>query len=111
MKKKINMKEKLIRYDISQNGKVTEDDFINAVNDLHLGFIEDELRQLAQIAKPKVGKEIIIDEFLEMMKFQDPNYRLFIDEQSDKNNEITEDNKLVSRKYDRFEKKPFNVDY
>ena len=102
------MKKQLQRYDISKNGRVKEDEFMHAIEELRLGLIEADLKNLVKIAKPKDGGDIIIDDFVEILKNMDKNYKVLMEEQE---GGIDKSQKQASKKYDRFENKPYNVDY
>ena len=108
LKKNINMKKQLQRYDISKNGRVKEDEFMHAIEELRLGLIEADLKNLVKIAKPKDGGDIIIDDFVEILKNMDKNYKVLMEEQE---GVVDKNKKEASKKYDRFENKPYNVDY
>ena len=105
MAKKIDIKQHLRSYDTSKNGRLNDDEFMNAIIELKTSFTENDIRELIKISKPKDGGDIIIDEFVEMLKKKDYNYKVKDD------TIITSDNKQASKKYDMFENKPYNLNY
>ena len=111
LKNNINIKKQLNRYDIAKTGKINETDFMHAIEELRFGFIEYELIQLVNMSKTMNSNDIIIENFVNIMKNKDKNYREFLERQSDGGQLIDVGNKQVTKKYDRFEKKPFNIDY
>ena len=109
IKKNINLKKHLQRYDISKNGKIRENDFRKAIEELKLGFINNDLDKLANTCKSPHSKDISIDNFLNILKNKNANFKKYMEQLSD--DIIKYDNKQVSRKYDKFENKTFNIDY
>ena len=105
MAKKIDIKQHLRSYDTSKNGRLTDETFLKAIIELNTSFTENDIRELIKISKPKDGGDIIIDEFVELMKSKDYNYKVKED------TIINSDNKEVSKKYDLFANKPYNIDY
>ena len=105
MVKKIDIKQHLRSYDTSKNGRVNEEEFMNAIKALQTRFTDNEIRELIKVSKPKDGGDIIIDEFVELLKSKDYNYKVKEDIM------ISSDNKQASKKYDYFENKPYNVNY
>ena len=105
MVKKIDIKQHLRSYDTSKNGRVNEEEFMNAIKALQTRFTDNEIRELIKVSKPKDGGDIIIDEFVELLKNKDYNYKVKEDIM------ISSDNKQASKKYDYFENKPYNVNY
>ena len=81
---------------------------MHAIEELRLGLIEADLKNLVKIAKPKDGGDIIIDDFVEILKNMDKNYKVLMEEQE---GVVDKNKKEASKKYDRFENKPYNVDY
>ena len=61
VKKNINLKRHLLRYDISKNGKISENDFKRAIEELKLGFINSDLDKLANTCKSQQNNDISID--------------------------------------------------
>ena len=105
MAKKIDIKQHLRKYDTSKNGRLNDEKFMNAIIELKTSFTENDIRELIKISKPKDGGDIIIDEFVELLKSKDYNYKVKDD------TIINSDNKQASTKYDLFENKPYNLDY
>jgi len=99
------MKNGLRSYDTSKNGRLTDDNFMKAIIELKTSFTENDIREIIKISKPKDGEDIIIDEFIELMKKKDYNFKVKDDV------EINNDNKQASKKYDLFANKPYNIDY
>ena len=111
IKKNINLKKHLKRYDISKNGKITESDFKKAIEELKLGFINYDLDKLANACKSPHSKDISIDNFLNILKNKNNNFKKYMEQLSDSTDNIIPDNKQLSKKYDKFENKAFNIDY
>ena len=105
MAKKIDIKQHLRSYDTSKNGRLTDDNFMKAIIELKTSFTENDIREIIKISKPKDEGDIIIDEFIELMKKKDYNFKVKEDV------EINNDNKQASKKYDLFANKPYNIDY
>ena len=102
--KKINIRLHLRKYDTSNTKKISDDKFMNAMIELKTSFTENDIKELIDYCRPKDGGEIVIEEFIELLKAKGYNYKLK-DETV-----ITTDNKQVSKKYDYFENKPYNLD-
>ena len=105
MVKKIDIKQHLRSYDTSKNGRVNDDEFMNAIKALQTSFTDNVISELIKISKPKDGGDIIIDEFVELLKSKDYNYKVKDDII------INKDNRQASKKYDLFENKPYNLNY
>jgi chromosome segregation ATPase len=105
MAKKIDIKQHLRSYDTSKNGRLTDDNFMKAFIELKTSFTENDIREIINISKPKDGGDIIIDEFIELMKKKNYSFKVKDDV------EINNDNKQASKKYDLFANKPYNIDY
>ena len=105
MAKKIDIKNHLRSYDTSKNGRLTDENFMKAIIELKTSFTENDIREIIKISKPKDGGDIIIDEFIELMKKKDYSFKVKDDV------EINNDNKQASKKYDLFANKPYNIDY
>jgi len=103
--KKINIRLHLRKYDTSNTKKISDDKFMNALIELKTSFTENDIKELINYCKPKDGGDIVIEEFIEMLKEKGYNYKLK-DETV-----INTDNKQVSKKYDYFENNPYNVNY
>ena len=103
--KKINIRLHLRKYDTSNTKKISDDKFMNAVIELKTSFTENDIKELINYCKPKDGGDIVIEEFIELLKGKGYNYKLK-DETV-----ISTDNKQVSKKYDFFENNPYNVNY
>ena len=106
MLKKKYKKKQLKRYDISKNGRVKENEFIHAIEELRLGLIKNDLDNLVKLVEPKEGGDIIIDDFIEILKSK--NDKILMEKQE---GVVYKNEKHGSKKYDRFENKPYNVDY
>ena len=78
---------------------------MNAMIELKTSFTENDIKELIDYCRPKDGGEIVIEEFIELLKAKGYNYKLK-DETV-----ITTDNKQVSKKYDYFENNPYNLNY
>ena len=112
VKKNMNLKKHLLRYDISKNGKINENDFKRAIEELKLGFINSDLDKLANTCKSQHSNDISIDNFLNLLKSKNNNFKALIEHFSDEpDNIIMSGNKQASKKYDKFENKAFNIDY
>jgi Ca2+-binding EF-hand superfamily protein len=112
VKKNINLRKHLLRYDISKNGKISENDFKRAIEELKLGFIGSDLDKLANVCKSQHSNDISIDNFLNLLKSKNNNFKALIEQFSDEpDNIIMTGNKQASKKYDKFENKAFNIDY
>jgi hypothetical protein len=105
MAKKIDIKQHLRKYDTSKNGRLNDEKFMNAIIELKTSFTENDIKELIKISKPKDGGDIIIDQFVELLKSKDYNYKVKDD------TIINSGNKQASTKYDLFENKPYNLDY
>ena len=103
--KKINIRLHLRKYDTSDTKKISDDKFMNAVIELKTSFTENDIKELIKYCKPKEGGDIVIEDFIELLKSKGYNYKLK-DETV-----ISTDNKQVSKKYDYFENNPYNVNY
>ena len=103
--KKINIRLHLRKYDTSNTKKISDDKFMNAMIELKTSFTENDIKELIDYCRPKDGGEIVIEEFIELLKAKGYNYKLK-DETV-----ITTDNKQVSKKYDYFENNPYNLNY
>jgi hypothetical protein len=118
LKKNINMMKHLQRYDITKLGKVIKYDFAKAIDEIKLGFIDNDINRLIFIAKP-VESYIDIKRFVELMISKDKNYEILIKDQGDNIYfiiclEINFDDankKPASKKYNPFESKNFNINY
>ena len=110
IKKNINLKKHLERYDISKNGKIGENDFKRAIEELKIGFISYDLDKLANLCKSSNSKDILIENFLNILKNKNDNFKNFMDNLPEDSNKIIPDKKFTE-KYDRFENNEFNVDY
>ena len=101
-----------MRYDISKNGKINEDDLKQAIEELKLGFIQNDLDKIANVCKSPNSKDISIDNFLNILKNINDNFRKYMEQLSDISDDVIKpDNKQQSKKYDNFENKEFNIDY
>jgi Ca2+-binding EF-hand superfamily protein len=105
MAKKIDIKQHLRKYDTSKNGRLNDEKFMNAIIELKTSFTENDIKELIKISKPKDGGDIIIDQFVDLLKSKDYNYKVKDD------TIINSGNKQASTKYDLFENKPYNLDY
>ena len=103
--KKINIRLHLRKYDTSNTKKISDEKFMNAIIELKTSFTENDIKELINFCKPKDGGDIVIEEFIELLKEKGYNYKLK-DETV-----ISSDNKQVSKKYDYFENNPYNVNY
>lgn len=81
LKKNINMQRHLQRYDLSKSGTITKQDFIKAIFELKLGFIENEINKLVDYCSFNDGF-IDISAFISFMSACEPTYDLIIKEQS-----------------------------
>ena len=110
--KNINLKKHLLRYDISKNGKITKKDFKRAIEELKIGFLSYDLEKLANACKLPNSDYISIEQFLNVLKNKNEDFKKFLEEYSDgKDRLIKSGDKQASRKYDNFENKEFNIDY
>ena len=109
--KNINLKKHLLRYDISKNGKITKKDFKRAIEELKIGFLNYDLEKLANACKLPNSDDISIEQFLNVLKNKNENFKKFLEEYSDEDKLINYGDKQASRKYDNFENKEFNIDY
>ena len=104
MSKKIDIKQHLRSYDTSKNGRLDDDTFMKAIIELKTSFTENDIKELIKICKPKDGGDIIIEEFIELLKKKDYDYK------SKQDTIITNDNKEVARQFDIGDK-PYNINY
>ena len=111
MKNNINLKKHLKRYDISKNGKIGENDFKKAIEELKLGFISLDLDKLANACKSPHNNDIDIDNFLNILKNKNQNFKNYMENMPEVSDKIKEESKQFSKKYDNFENKAFNIDY
>ena len=112
IKKNINLRRHLQRYDISKNGKITENDFKRAIEELKLGFIGSDLDKLANTCKSPHSNDVSIDNFLNLLNNKNNNFKKFIEQFSEvPDNIVMPGNKQATKKYDKFENKAFNIDY
>ena len=111
VKKNVNLKKHLRRYDISKNGKIGENDFKRAIEELKLGFINADLDKLVNTCKSPYSKDISIDNFLNILKNKNESFKKFIEQLPEVPDNINPESKQFSKKYDKFENKAFNIDY
>ena len=111
VKKNVNLKKHLRRYDISKNGKIGENDFKRAIEELKLGFINADLDKLVNTCKSPYSKDISIDNFLNILENKNESFKKFIDQLPEVPDNINPESKQFSKKYDKFENKAFNIDY
>ena len=104
MSKKIDIKQHLRSYDTSKNGRLDDDTFMKAIIELKTSFTENDIKELIKICKPKDGGDIIIEEFIELLKKKDYDYK------SKQDTIITNDNKEVARQFDIGDN-PYNINY
>ena len=104
MNKKIDINHHLRGYDTSKNGRLDDDTFMKAIIELKTSFTENDIRELIKLSKPKDGGDIIIDEFIELLKKRDYNYK------SKQETIITTGNKEAARQFDIGDK-PYNINY
>lgn len=106
LEKRINLCEQLKRYDLGGSGKITTEQFRKSIDELKLGFIDRDFELLEKASKATEGY-IIIDDFVELAKSVDPNYRDFIDTSLANKNFDSK----VTKKYNPFENKNYNINY
>ena len=106
--KNINMNKQLNKYDLSKSGKITSSDFMKSIDELRLGFIDYDLKQLALIAKP-IDDIIVIKNFIAMMKERNDTYKHFLEEEERK--ELINSNRETTMKYNPFQNKNYNINY
>ena len=111
VKNNINLKKHLKRYDIAKNGRIGENDFKKAIEELKLGFISLDLDKLANACKSPHDNNIAIDNFLNILKNKNQNFKNYMENLSEVPDNIDPESKHFSRKYDNFENKAFNIDY
>ena len=111
VKNNINLKKHLKRYDIAKNGRIGENDFKKAIEELKLGFISLDLDKLANACKSPHDNNIAIDNFLNILKNKNQNFKNYMENLSELPDNIAPESKHFSRKYDNFENKAFNIDY
>ena len=105
MARNIDIKRHLKSYYPSDNGRISDEKFMNAIMELKTSFTENDIKELLQFCKPKNGDDISIDEFVELLKSKDSNYKVK-DETV-----VSSDDKQFSKKYDMFDNKPYNMNY
>ena len=105
MIRKIDIRQHLRKYDTSRTGRISDEKFMNAIVELKTSFTENDIKELIEYCKPKEGGDIVIEEFIELLKSKDYNYKLKDD------TVINSDDKQYSKKYEPFENKPYNLDY
>jgi Ca2+-binding EF-hand superfamily protein len=79
LKKNINMSRHLQRYDLTKLGKLTKVDFTKAIDELKLGFIDNDIYRLLQCVNT-VDEYLEIKQFISKMIEKDRNYELLIKE-------------------------------
>ena len=110
--KNLNLKKHLQRYDITKNGKIGQNDFKRAIEELKIGLINYDLEKLHNACKLPDSNDVSIENFLNLLKNKNAEFKKFLDEYPDTNEIIIKQgNKQVSRKYENFEGKEFNIDY
>ena len=110
IKKNINLKKHLERYDISKNGKIDESDFKRAIEELKIGFISYDLDRLANLSRSSNSKDVSIENFLNILKNKNNNFKYFMEQLPEDSKNLIPDKKFT-KKYDKFENKEFNIDY
>jgi Ca2+-binding EF-hand superfamily protein len=121
LKKNINMLRHLQRYDLTKQGKLTTGDFTKAIDELKLGFIENDIQKLLQVCK-LMDNYLEIEQFVSIMIEKDKNYEILIKENGNLklfiliNIEFVYDpqstmKRQPSKKYNPFENKSFNINY
>ena len=110
--KNLNLKKHLQRYDITKNGKIGQNDFKRAIEELKIGLINYDLEKLHNACKLPDSNDVSIENFLNLLKNKNEEFKKFLDEYPDTNEIIIKQgNKQASRKYENFEGKEFNIDY
>ena len=110
--KNLNLKKHLQRYDINKSGKIGQNDFKRAIEELKIGLINYDLDKLYKACKLPDSNDVSIENFLNLLKNKNEEFKKFLDEYPDTNEIIIKQgNKQVSRKYENFEGKEFNIDY
>ena len=110
--KNLNLKKHLQRYDITKNGKIGQNDFKRAIEELKIGLINYDFEKLHNACKLPDSNDVSIENFLNLLKNKNAEFKKFLDEYPDTNEIIIKQgNKQVSRKYENFEGKEFNIDY
>ena len=110
--KNLNLKKHLQRYDITKNGKIGQNDFKRAIEELKIGLINYDLEKLHNACKLPDSNDVSIENFLNLLKNKNAEFKKFLDEYPDTNEIIIKQgNKQASRKYENFEGKEFNIDY
>ena len=110
--KNLNLKKHLQRYDITRNGKIGQNDFKRAIEELKIGLINYDLEKLHNACKLPDSNDVSIENFLNLLKNKNAEFKKFLDEYPDTNEIIIKQgNKQASRKYENFEGKEFNIDY
>ena len=110
--KNLNLKKHLQRYDITKNGKIGQNDFKRAIEELKIGLINYDFEKLHNACKLPDSNDVSIENFLNLLKNKNAEFKKFLDEYPDTNEIIIKQgNKQASRKYENFEGKEFNIDY
>mmetsp|Transcript_25502 Transcript_25502/g.26583 ORF Transcript_25502/g.26583 Transcript_25502/m.26583 type:complete len:2300 (-) Transcript_25502:58-6957(-) len=106
IKKNKNIHRHLKRYSTTL-GKICKTDFVRAINELKLGFIEPDIISLINLCETD-DIYINIEKFVKIMIECDPNYEMITREP-----EFNEDIHKIKneKKYSLIEKKAFNINY
>ena len=105
LNKNIILSKQFERYDLPKDGKIKVNDFKNAIEQLHPGFIDSELDKLVSMANPDNYNYIKFRDFIKLMTDKNENYKHL--EEKDK----SDSNKTSTKKYNPFENKDFNINY
>ena len=65
---------------------------------------------MANLCKSSNSKDILIENFLNILKNKNDNFKNFMDNLPEDSNKIIPDKKFT-KKYDKFENNEFNIDY
>jgi cell division protein FtsB len=105
LNKNIILSKQFEKYDLVNDNKIVSKDFKNAIEQLQPGFIEPELNELVKMGKPDINNNIKYKDFIQLMVNKNNNYK----ELEEQNKNIND--KVLTKKYNPFENKSYNINY
>ena len=105
LNKNIILSKQFEKYDLVNDNTIVAKDFKNAIEQLHPGFIEPELNELVKMGKPDNNNNIKYKDFIQLMVNKNNNYK----ELEEQNKNIND--KVLTKKYNPFENKSYNINY
>ena len=107
LNKNIVLSKEFEKYDLATDNKIIVKDFKYAIVQLNPGFIEPELNELIKISKPDINNNIKYKDFIQLMTEKNENYKALEEKMKDKDNI----DRPLTKKYNPFENKSFNINY